>query len=171
MHDISDEQILALNAGERFFSESPTKYPEAGHGTHAGAPGVIEFARTILALASEDRAAPSPEASATGAEPVAWLAENQDGSFDAYKDVHSLIDDCRQGFPVYATPTTSTTGKVDASRVCQWTFEHDPTYAWATQCGNLFQITEGTPANNDFRFCCYCGGRIGIPKSAEGEGA
>jgi hypothetical protein len=35
------------------------------------------------------------------AEPVAWLAENKDGTFDAYKEVHALIDDCRQGFPVY----------------------------------------------------------------------
>lgn len=46
----SDEELLALNAGEVYFSESPSKYPEAGHGTqyHAGAPGVIEFARAVL---------------------------------------------------------------------------------------------------------------------------
>jgi len=61
----SDAEILALNIGERFFSESRTKYPEAGHGTqyHAGAPGVIGFAREVLALApkadsSEPRACP-----------------------------------------------------------------------------------------------------------------
>lgn len=47
----SDAELLALNAGEVHFSESPTKYPEAGHGTqyHAGAPGVLEFARAVLA--------------------------------------------------------------------------------------------------------------------------
>ena len=47
----TDAEIIALNAGEIHFSESPTKYPEAGHGTqyHAGAPGVLSFARAVLA--------------------------------------------------------------------------------------------------------------------------
>lgn len=51
MTEPTDAEILALNAGETHFSESPTKYPEAGHGTqyHAGAPGVLSFARAILA--------------------------------------------------------------------------------------------------------------------------
>jgi hypothetical protein len=50
---LTDEQIIALNANEVFFSESPSKYPEAGHGTqyHAGAPGVIAFARAVLSAA------------------------------------------------------------------------------------------------------------------------
>ncbi|WP_416052772.1 hypothetical protein [Cupriavidus basilensis] len=48
---LTDEQILALNHGERYFSESPSKYPEAGHGTqyHCGAPGLLKFARALLA--------------------------------------------------------------------------------------------------------------------------
>jgi hypothetical protein len=48
---MTDEQILKLNAGEVFFSESPSRFPEAGHGTqyHAGAPGVLGFARAVLA--------------------------------------------------------------------------------------------------------------------------
>ena len=47
----TDDQILALNAGEVHFSESPSKYPAAGFGTqyHAGAPGVLSFARAVLA--------------------------------------------------------------------------------------------------------------------------
>lgn len=61
---VSDEAILALNSGERFFSESPSKYPEAGFGTqyHAGAPGVIGFARAILALRSGASAQPADTA-------------------------------------------------------------------------------------------------------------
>ena len=49
---LTDADILALNANEVFFSESPSKYPEAGHGIqyHAGAPGVIAFARAVLNL-------------------------------------------------------------------------------------------------------------------------
>ncbi|WP_186224611.1 hypothetical protein [Burkholderia gladioli] len=57
---LTDEQILALNAGEIHFSESPSKYPEFGHGTqyHAGAPGVLSFARAVerAALLTSPRA-------------------------------------------------------------------------------------------------------------------
>ena len=63
----SDDEILALNAGEIHFSESPSKYPWAGHGTqyHAGAPGVLSFARAVLArwgAAPTTQAAPQQEA-------------------------------------------------------------------------------------------------------------
>ncbi|WPG35353.1 hypothetical protein [Variovorax sp. EBFNA2] len=59
---VTDEAILALNAGERFFSESPSKYPEAGFGTqyHAGKPGVLQFARAVLVLAAPIQATTSP---------------------------------------------------------------------------------------------------------------
>ncbi|MGK8887577.1 hypothetical protein [Burkholderia gladioli] len=61
---LTDEQILALNAGEIHFSESPSKYPEFGHGTqyHAGAPGVLSFARAVerAALLTSPRAAGLP---------------------------------------------------------------------------------------------------------------
>ncbi|WAG21027.1 hypothetical protein DX980_18330 [Burkholderia gladioli] len=57
---LTDEQILALNAGEIHFSESPSKYPEFGHGTQyqAGAPGVLSFARAVerAALLTSPRA-------------------------------------------------------------------------------------------------------------------
>jgi hypothetical protein len=62
---LTDGQILALNAGEVYFSETPTKYPEAGHGTqyHCGAPGLLKFARALLA------AAPTPVADSGASEP------------------------------------------------------------------------------------------------------
>jgi len=46
----TDAELLGLNVGEVYFSESPSKYPEV-HGTqyHAGAPGVLAFAREALA--------------------------------------------------------------------------------------------------------------------------
>ncbi|MEN2432313.1 hypothetical protein [Comamonas sp. F1-6] len=54
----SDAELIALNAGECFFSESPSKYPELGHGTqyHGGAPGVIGFARAALELRADPAA-------------------------------------------------------------------------------------------------------------------
>ena len=48
----TDAEILALNEGEVYFSETPTRFPEAGHGTqyHCGAPGLLKFARAVRAL-------------------------------------------------------------------------------------------------------------------------
>lgn len=28
---------------------------------------------------------------------------------------------------------------------------------WHTACGNDFTINEGTPKDNEMKFCCYCG--------------
>lgn len=66
--ELTDAQILALNAKERFFSNSPTKYPEAGHGTqyHAGAPGVVAFARAVIALTDQRTERPAPAGQAVG---------------------------------------------------------------------------------------------------------
>lgn len=47
---------------------------------------------------------------------------------------------------------------VDADTGCAWTQDNDEgSDTWATACGRLFCVTEGTPAENNMRFCCYCG--------------
>ena len=38
---------------------------------------------------------------------------------------------------------------------CEWAQDEDG--AWDTQCCNRFEINEGTPADNDMAYCCYCG--------------
>lgn len=37
---------------------------------------------------------------------------------------------------------------------CAWT-EADE--GWVTDCGRIFAVTEGAPAENEMRFCCFCG--------------
>ncbi len=37
---------------------------------------------------------------------------------------------------------------------CHW---YEDGAAWATQCGEYFEITNGTPAENGMMFCPYCG--------------
>lgn len=41
---------------------------------------------------------------------------------------------------------------------CTWT--EDESGNWDTSCGNIFTITDGTPSENEFWFCCYCGGSL-----------
>ena len=44
---------------------------------------------------------------------------------------------------------------------CTWKYyeEYDAGY-WETLCGDAFQFADGTPQENNFRFCPYCGLRI-----------
>lgn len=46
----------------------------------------------------------------------------------------------------------------DAS--CTWTIDADSfgeCEAWRTDCDNRFVLIDGTPSENGFRFCPYCG--------------
>ena len=40
------------------------------------------------------------------------------------------------------------------TKKCRWA--QDDNGAWETECGNLFEVTEGTPYENDMKFCPYC---------------
>ena len=46
------------------------------------------------------------------------------------------------------------------TKPCRWAECDDETNCWNTACDGVFQITEGTPADNKMRFCCYCGGAL-----------
>jgi hypothetical protein len=46
-----------------------------------------------------------------------------------------------------------------ARRTCEWREDDDDEYGGLdTTCGQTFVLNEGTTADNDMRFCCYCGG-------------
>lgn len=40
---------------------------------------------------------------------------------------------------------------------CEWKQDEDQHGLWETDCGNLFDITEGTPHENGMNYCPYCG--------------
>lgn len=39
---------------------------------------------------------------------------------------------------------------------CKWEYQEDED-CWDTECGNKFVLEVGTPIENDFHFCPYCG--------------
>lgn len=43
---------------------------------------------------------------------------------------------------------------------CKWTPDEPDSGTWATECGYLFTINDGTPSQNRMGFCCYCGNLI-----------
>ena len=45
---------------------------------------------------------------------------------------------------------------IDAMTTCDWS--HDSTHSkWDSGCGNGFQFMDGTPRENGFKFCPFCG--------------
>lgn len=38
---------------------------------------------------------------------------------------------------------------------CKWKEDNDG--CWWTDCGQGFVLADGTPKENDMKFCCYCG--------------
>ena len=46
---------------------------------------------------------------------------------------------------------------LEARPVCLW---NNVDGCWETTCGNAFEINDGTPAENNMTYCCYCGGKV-----------
>jgi hypothetical protein len=45
-------------------------------------------------------------------------------------------------------------------RRCNWHQDDEGSDVWQTECGHYMTIIEGTPAENEFKYCCYCGCEI-----------
>ncbi len=45
--------------------------------------------------------------------------------------------------------------KPNRIRPCAWV--EDENGVWETSCGHAFELNEGTPSENELRFCGYCG--------------
>jgi hypothetical protein len=52
----------------------------------------------------------------------------------------------------------------DGENKCTWTEEYivcgEPTGCWSTSCGHEYVINEGTPSENQMKFCTFCGKEI-----------
>jgi len=51
------------------------------------------------------------------------------------------------------------------NNVCIWTAEEEDLVdfgenSYYTSCGNDFLLLEGTPSDNNMKYCCYCGDKI-----------
>ena len=55
----------------------------------------------------------------------------------------------------------------ERSKSCLWSHADDDTDLWETSCGNAFSIIDGTPEENEFRHCCYCGGVLETARAKE----
>lgn len=54
---------------------------------------------------------------------------------------------------------------------CTWFQEDEGSDIWVSDCGGLFTLNEGSPADNDLKYCCWCGKSIvSEPYVVEKEG-
>ena len=51
---------------------------------------------------------------------------------------------------------------------CTWTHDDDEG-SWDAECGERWSITEGTPEENNFRFCPGCGRKVETICKIRGE--
>ena len=99
------------------------------------------------------------EATGTAASHAAALAN------DLLERVHAAtgIDDKNVRIPVSRarwiikalSDAENAARPVEPLKPCGWAYDEDG--IWQTDCGESFVLMEGTPEDNDFRFCCYCG--------------
>lgn len=54
-------------------------------------------------------------------------------------------------------PYTPTPAAPAAETVCDWHQDGEDSETWQTGCGHYFTIIDGTPTDNEFRHCCFCG--------------
>lgn len=53
---------------------------------------------------------------------------------------------------------------------CEWRQEDDDGDTWSTECNNAFTLNDGTPADNNMKFCCYCSQiLVSVPYEREDE--
>lgn len=53
-------------------------------------------------------------------------------------------------------PESGSTSRSTDGLACGWTEESEG-IAWATGCGHLFDVNDGTPKQNGMNYCCFCG--------------
>lgn len=55
------------------------------------------------------------------------------------------------------------------TQYCKW--KEDTDGVWHTDCGNMFVLNGGNPAENKMKYCCYCGKSLteGIYKDRDKE--
>lgn len=55
--------------------------------------------------------------------------------------------------------------RAQIERTCTWQSDQDGVYS--TECGHAFVFNDGTPEQNNQRFCGYCGGGLIVPAAPD----
>lgn len=59
----------------------------------------------------------------------------------------------------------ATRKRVIRNKECTWSQIQADSDCWGASCGNEFTLNDGTPKDNNMKFCCYCGGVLSQRKA------
>ena len=81
----------------------------------------------------------------------------------------SVLDNYLDGTP-YAPENKPTIPTADVTNnTCTWQEDSDTSY-WYPSCNKqAFAIIDGTPTENEMKFCCYCGKQLKEERYMEEE--
>lgn len=81
---------------------------------------------------------------------------SKDGSEREWFREHLLRDELL----LHSSLVGDTIGSVKVlSKRCRWVYDEDID-AYETECGHTFILIDGTPAENNMKFCTYCVGEL-----------
>ncbi len=46
---------------------------------------------------------------------------------------------------------------VESKNICVWSQDSENSDIWLSGCGKVFVLNEGTPQENQVKYCVYCG--------------
>lgn len=101
---------------------------------------------------------------------MSWNADDGNAGEVARTEANQWINDQPHPGNFHLAKIYTHPDSPDVVRECVWTFEEDDLWSYSTGCGNMFIFTDGTPEENDCKFCCYCGGKLIDAAMAAREG-
>jgi hypothetical protein len=89
------------------------------------------------------------------------FSEAPDGEVRLGKRAREALTDERLGrLDDAIAALTAAAQPVEAVALCQWTQDGEGSDVWHAGCGHYFCLNEGTPTDNNMKYCCYCGCQI-----------
>lgn len=92
------------------------------------------------------------------AEPVAWMRPDNRVAEESYSRTQFIRGADKPPIGTWVPLYTALAQAAPVAESCAWHQDGDTESSlYATSCHNYFDLTDGTPADNDMRWCCYCG--------------
>lgn len=149
---------------ERDFGGMKSEFPQPHDAKH------LAIALDYISEFIEIAAAPRPEAGQQSDAFLVWLPrliaeyEKQARHNEFTPDVS--LDFVKRALAEYQHAAKQPTPRPVPT--CDW--QEDADGIWETSCGEAWVCTEGTPAENDMRFCHSCGKHLKEHRHAEPDG-
>lgn len=74
-----------------------------------------------------------------------------------------------QGWRVVCATLADEVRRLRDIKTCEWTQDCDDSELYETECGHVFQFIDGSPDDNKFKNCPFCGGMLSVSEDVSDE--